>query len=447
MFQRSENKQRHSSTEEKTPSWLASTENRTGMPDILKSNLESMSGLDMSDLRVHRNSDMPKRMGAAAFAQGTDIHLGPGQEQHLGHEAWHVVQQKQGRVRPTMQFNSNVRINDDTSLEKEADIMGAVASEQSTPSLFPKSKLSSAHIPSPVTQGVFTYKGNPVSPNSAHEIQRFVRDKTGNLGKWASTIGKISVDPKATGLVDWLKSKGFSLEQRRAIYAMVNGQSIEELETAKKEAALEKGGKDGEKYTQYLEALKRSAFVRIEEALKYLEKGGKFPNWLGMHPKDIMTYLLTILKNYERISVSLHDAKQAIGITSCKPDGFPGMASPDYNAPKVLPAITIGDSFLDTLNPGHPDDPSSNFFKREWTIIHEMTHAILGSWDIETFNVKSYPELLKSGTLPDGIPGPNDNKKGERDEANADTWAALVMFLSSEFRKLSKESKAEEKKL
>jgi hypothetical protein len=25
-----------------------------------------------------------------------DIHIGPGQEKHLAHEAWHTVQQKQG---------------------------------------------------------------------------------------------------------------------------------------------------------------------------------------------------------------------------------------------------------------------------------------------------------------------------------------------------------------
>ncbi|MEM7041075.1 MAG: DUF4157 domain-containing protein [Bacteroidota bacterium] len=36
---------------------------------------------------------------AHAYDQGTDIHIGPGQEKHLPHEAWHVVQQKQGRVR------------------------------------------------------------------------------------------------------------------------------------------------------------------------------------------------------------------------------------------------------------------------------------------------------------------------------------------------------------
>jgi hypothetical protein len=62
-----------------------------------------------------------------AYAQGTDIHLGPGQEKHLPHEAWHVVQQKQGRVKPTMQLKGKVNINDDAGLEKEADVMGAEA--------------------------------------------------------------------------------------------------------------------------------------------------------------------------------------------------------------------------------------------------------------------------------------------------------------------------------
>jgi hypothetical protein len=59
--------------------------------------------------------------------RGTDIHLGPGQEKHLPHEAWHVVQQKQGRVKPTIQMKGKVNINDDIGLEKEADVMGLKA--------------------------------------------------------------------------------------------------------------------------------------------------------------------------------------------------------------------------------------------------------------------------------------------------------------------------------
>ncbi len=102
-------------------------ENDTGLPDNLKSGIESLSGLTMDDVQVHFNSDKPESMQAHAYAQGTDIHLAPGQEKHLPHEAWHVVQQKQGRVKPTMQLQEKVNVNDDKGLEKEADMMGGKA--------------------------------------------------------------------------------------------------------------------------------------------------------------------------------------------------------------------------------------------------------------------------------------------------------------------------------
>ena len=97
--------------------------NRTGMPDRLKAGIESLSGIDMSDVRVHANSPKPAQLNALAYAQGNQIHLGPGQERHLPHEAWHVVQQKQGRVRATMQM-SGVGLNEDIELEGEADRIG-----------------------------------------------------------------------------------------------------------------------------------------------------------------------------------------------------------------------------------------------------------------------------------------------------------------------------------
>ena len=81
----------------------------------------------MDDVQVHYNSDQPAQLNAHAYTQGTTIHLAPGQETHLPHEAWHVVQQKQGRVQPTFQMKSNVKINDEVGLEKEADRMGAQA--------------------------------------------------------------------------------------------------------------------------------------------------------------------------------------------------------------------------------------------------------------------------------------------------------------------------------
>lgn len=97
--------------------------NRTGMPDRLKEGIEALSGMDMSDVRVHANSDKPAQLNALAYAQGNQIHLGPGQERHLPHEAWHVVQQRRGRVRATIAAYGPL-INNETKLEKEADIMG-----------------------------------------------------------------------------------------------------------------------------------------------------------------------------------------------------------------------------------------------------------------------------------------------------------------------------------
>ena len=99
-------------------------ENNTGLPDNLKSGIENLSGYSLDDVKVHYNSDKPTQLQAHAFAQGTDIHLATGQEKHLPHEAWHVVQQKHGRVKPTKQMKGKVNVNDDADLEKEADVMG-----------------------------------------------------------------------------------------------------------------------------------------------------------------------------------------------------------------------------------------------------------------------------------------------------------------------------------
>ncbi|WP_323816493.1 DUF4157 domain-containing protein [Cellvibrio sp. NN19] len=101
--------------------------NNTGLPDNLKTGIESLSGMSMDHVKVHYNSSQPAQLNAHAYAQGSDIHLAPGQEKHLPHEAWHVVQQAQGRVKPTMQMKGSIPVNDDNSLEVEADVMGEKA--------------------------------------------------------------------------------------------------------------------------------------------------------------------------------------------------------------------------------------------------------------------------------------------------------------------------------
>lgn len=99
-----------------------------GMPQGLQNGIEQLSGRDLGHVNVHYNSAEPAAVGAHAFAQGNDIHLASGQEKHLPHEAWHVVQQKEGRVKPTTEVGGKP-VNDDASLETEADVMGDKASQ------------------------------------------------------------------------------------------------------------------------------------------------------------------------------------------------------------------------------------------------------------------------------------------------------------------------------
>ena len=97
--------------------------NNTGLPDNLKSGMENLSGMSLDSVKVHYNSSKPAAVQAHAFAQGTDIHLASGQEKHLPHELGHVVQQAQGKVKPTTSVGG-VAVNDSPKLETQATQMG-----------------------------------------------------------------------------------------------------------------------------------------------------------------------------------------------------------------------------------------------------------------------------------------------------------------------------------
>ncbi len=124
--------------------------NKTGLPNNLKLGVEQLSGISLDDVKVHYNSKEPKQLKAHAYAKGTDIHVASGQEQHLPHEAWHVVQQKQGRVQATTQLKGNVNINDNASLENEATQMGKKALNNNIQDS--KKSLNKASIQTPTAQ-------------------------------------------------------------------------------------------------------------------------------------------------------------------------------------------------------------------------------------------------------------------------------------------------------
>jgi hypothetical protein len=109
----------------------------TNMPEDVKSKMENSFGTDFSDVSIHKNSEQATNIGALAYTQGSDVHFAPGQyepgshkgQELLGHELTHVVQQREGRVKPDTEQQKGLNINSDNSLEKEADEMGARAAQ------------------------------------------------------------------------------------------------------------------------------------------------------------------------------------------------------------------------------------------------------------------------------------------------------------------------------
>ena len=86
------------------------------LPVNLRHNLEANHGVDLSDVKYHIGHEATM-LGANAFTTGTDIHLAPGNERHLPHEAWHVVQQIQGRVKPPVLAEGLVQVKEERRVE------------------------------------------------------------------------------------------------------------------------------------------------------------------------------------------------------------------------------------------------------------------------------------------------------------------------------------------
>lgn len=181
--------------------------NKTGMPDALKAGVESVSGYSLDDVRVHYNSPKPAQLQALAYTQGTEIHVASGQEEHLPHEAWHVVQQAQGNVQPTTQ-KSGIPVNNDQRLEHEADVMGAKAVMKARESIQTQQKndppsavnqvgkLAVVQDDTAVVQGIFpdTYNDNRRTEQGikkdAVQLDHMVPQET--LKKFAKTYKTLS---------------------------------------------------------------------------------------------------------------------------------------------------------------------------------------------------------------------------------------------------------------
>ena len=177
----------------------------SSMQHNLRAGLEKISGVDLSDVKVHQNSDKPRQVGALAYTQGNNIHIAPRQEKHLPHEGWHAVQQKQGRVIPTMQMKTGALVNDNAGLEKEADVMGAKAeSVGSTESIVQLKKLPNMQQESKVIQRITQEEAMRLSKQNTHDANE---GKTWNIK--AGEYNKYVFDAQ-----DMLRDIGYNLSKR-----------------------------------------------------------------------------------------------------------------------------------------------------------------------------------------------------------------------------------------
>ncbi len=117
------------------PRYGIDTADRSGrpLPGGVRAKMERSFASDFSRVRVHEGAEAG-RIGAQAFARGTDIHFAPGTfEPHtelgqarIGHELAHVVQQSRGLARTNREV-AGIGVDDSRSLERQADLAGARA--------------------------------------------------------------------------------------------------------------------------------------------------------------------------------------------------------------------------------------------------------------------------------------------------------------------------------
>ncbi|HET8843998.1 MAG TPA: DUF4157 domain-containing protein, partial [Ktedonobacteraceae bacterium] len=149
-------------------------QNKTGLPNRLKSGIEKLSGLSLDDVQVHYHSSKPAQVYALAYTQGRDIYIGPGQEHHLAHEAWHSVQQKLRQVKPTTRTRG-IAINDNDHLEREATIMGTRA-ERTPQSGYARSQSLFPAQPDAKSEQILSQTGTlPVSATSAQPVAQLMK--------------------------------------------------------------------------------------------------------------------------------------------------------------------------------------------------------------------------------------------------------------------------------
>jgi len=189
------------------------------LPGEARTRMERSFGADLSAVRIHEDGNA-EAAGAEAYAQGTDIHFARGRfDPHstgglelLGHEVAHVMQQAEGRVGETVQHKRVGAMNDDSSLEHEADVAGAHAARGERAQLDSSTSLASA---APIVQRRAT-----VTP-----VPAVRKPKADVLGDGTPAHPGMTIDALeayTTAQADWFTDPSFTAADREAVWKVVN---------------------------------------------------------------------------------------------------------------------------------------------------------------------------------------------------------------------------------
>ena len=196
-----------------TPVFPESKPNK-GLPRDIQLDMERSFGANFSNVEIHKNSTRAQELNAHAFTQGNSVHFAPGNSNFdsakgidlLGHELAHVVQQRKGIVKPSID-TPKLKINDENANEQEADNIGEKISNNSLrQSISPISQNTPNHATGDVIQkrDVVTINYNNIAKDIFEAIDGWGTDEE----KVYNALAKLRKNPASiTKLKEVYKAK------------------------------------------------------------------------------------------------------------------------------------------------------------------------------------------------------------------------------------------------
>lgn len=389
---------------------LPSKPNHTGLPDQLKEGMENISGYSLDDVKVHYNSSKPVQLNAQAYAQGTDIHLASGQAHHLPHETWHVIQQKQGRVKPTTQVqaktsqdkqvitNPGIAINNDPKLEKEADDMGNKVMQMKS------------IAPAPVQR-------NPVGATSQAPIQfnlgtyAMAGTSSGALGNFFDTSTFQDISDKLTAY----QASASQTEKNRLLKQLKTLSEKWLKDNQKSRSANANTKRDS---IRGLLALVNEELAEQNDDAKYFKESKKFEHNLGL-------YLFNYPPAQTAVTAALNKMSEVMGVQADN-----SLAGNVFGGNSAKYAGNVGNDInrvMDVVNNGNLREKLTAFYNAALGPFKNMVteHVKLtGAMDGQNWN-QAKQSLSNKGIADEGINSIEARKNQIEDYPNRFGWYAL----------------------